>query len=316
MSTGSSSRSTGGRSIFNPSFPYRLVHMVIAAYLSTALAVGAVGAWHLLRDREQPAGPHDVLDGACGWRRGGAAADRRRRPARPQHARAPAGQARGHRRRITETPRGPPLILSAFPTCRPRPSRYAIDDPELGSLILTHDLDGAAQGPRRISRARTGPPVDDPVLAFRMMVGLGLLMIAIGLCSLVAALARAALYDRAGCMRLALAMGPLGFVAVIAGWITTEVGRQPCTVYGLLRTADSVSPIAARRSAPRSSPSWSSTSPCSAPACSTSSGSWRRGPQRRAGAARDPRPSARPASRPRAAVARTSRSMMPPSICR
>ena len=82
--------------IFNPSFPYRLVHMVLAAYLTTAFVVGAVGALHLLRDRDNAPRPRDVLDGDVDGGAGGADADRRRRPARPQHARAPAGQDRRH----------------------------------------------------------------------------------------------------------------------------------------------------------------------------------------------------------------------------
>ena len=82
--------------IFNPSFPYRLVHMVLAAYLTTAFVVGAVGAFHLLRDRAQRGRARDVLDGHVDGGAGGADPDRRRRPARPQHARAPAGQDRRH----------------------------------------------------------------------------------------------------------------------------------------------------------------------------------------------------------------------------
>ena len=80
--------------IFNPSFPYRLVHMVIAAYLTTALVVGAVGAWHLLRDRTNDGVRVDVLDGDVDARRRCAGPDPRRRPARPQHARTSAGQDR------------------------------------------------------------------------------------------------------------------------------------------------------------------------------------------------------------------------------
>jgi cytochrome bd ubiquinol oxidase subunit I len=82
--------------------------------------------------------------------------------------------------------------------------------------------------------------------SFRVMVGIGLADAGLGVWSLIAALARQALHARRGCMRSAVVMGPSGLVAVLAGWITTEVGRQPYTVYGLLRTADSVSPIARR----------------------------------------------------------------------
>ena len=127
------------------------------------------------------------------------------------------------------------------------------------------------------SRASKAWPRDErpnaPIVfwTFRIMVGIGLLMIALGLWSLLAALARPALRQRRWLHRAAVLMGPAGFVAVLAGWITTEVGRQPYTVYGLLRTAESRLADRRRRpSAPRWSPSSSSISSSSAPASSTS----------------------------------------------
>src|SRR5690606_25296825 len=120
---------------------------------------------------------------------------------------------------------------------------HALEIPRLGSLILTHDADGEIKGLKAWPR-EDRPPALIPFFAFRVMVGLGLLMLAVGLWSGLARW-RGRLYDSRWLQRAALAMGPSGFVAVLAGWCTTGVGRQPWTVYGLLRTADSLSPIAA-----------------------------------------------------------------------
>jgi cytochrome d ubiquinol oxidase subunit I len=112
--------------------------------------------------------------------------------------------------------------------------------PRLGSLYLTHSWDGAVKGLKDFP-ADQRPPVPVVYFSFRIMVGIALLMLAVVAAGFVL-MARGAL-DRAGWyLRLCELASCLGFIAVIAGWITTEVGRQPWTVYGLLRTADSVSP--------------------------------------------------------------------------
>jgi cytochrome d ubiquinol oxidase subunit I len=120
-------------------------------------------------------------------------------------------------------------------------TRYAVEVPKLGSFILTHDWNGTVKG------LKDWPPGERPnativFWTFRIMVGLGVLMILVGFWSLWLRF-RGRLTGSDALLRLTVAMGPSGFVAVLAGWITTEVGRQPYTVYGLLRTADSVSPI-------------------------------------------------------------------------
>jgi cytochrome d ubiquinol oxidase subunit I len=120
---------------------------------------------------------------------------------------------------------------------------YAIEIPKASSLILKHDLNAPLKGLDTIPDDRE-PPVAILFWSFRVMVGLGFAIFGLGLWSLVARW-RKRLYDWQGLHRAAVLLGPAGFVAVIAGWITTEVGRQPFTVYGLLRTADSVSPLAA-----------------------------------------------------------------------
>ncbi|MBO0710178.1 MAG: cytochrome ubiquinol oxidase subunit I [Acetobacteraceae bacterium] len=227
--------------IFNPSFPYRFVHMVIASYLTVAFAVGAVGAHHLLRDRQNPA--TRLMFSMAMWMAVivapiqlivGDQHGLNTLEYQPAKIAALEGD-------FATTP-GTPLILFGWPNMRTETTDYEIAIPRLGSLILMHSWDGAIKGLKEF------PPQDRPnaptlFVAFRVMVGLGLLMIAVGLAGLVQR-ARARLYESDWLLRTMVAMGPVGFIAIIAGWTVTEVGRQPFTVYGLLRTEDSVSPIA------------------------------------------------------------------------
>jgi cytochrome bd ubiquinol oxidase subunit I len=226
--------------IFNPSFPYRLVHMVLAAYLTTAFAVGAVGAFHLLKDRANEG--TRVMFSMALWMATLVApvqivAGDLHGLNTVEHQPAKIAAMEGH----FETQRGAPLILFGIPDMAAERTEYALEIPKLGSLILTHDLNGEVRG------LKSWPPEDRPnapivFWTFRIMVGLGLLM---ALCGFVGLWLRwrGTLYESTWFQRAALIMGPSGFVAVLAGWITTEVGRQPYTVYGLLRTAESVSPI-------------------------------------------------------------------------
>ncbi|MGH6816753.1 MAG: cytochrome ubiquinol oxidase subunit I, partial [Hyphomicrobiaceae bacterium] len=117
----------------------------------------------------------------------------------------------------------------------------AIEIPKLGSFILTRDWNGTVKGLKDWPRTEW-PPVAIVFWSFRVMVGIGVLMVAVGLWSLLLRL-RGRLFDGRPLQWAVVLMGPAGFVAVLAGWITTEVGRQPYTIYGLLRTADSVAPI-------------------------------------------------------------------------
>jgi cytochrome d ubiquinol oxidase subunit I len=154
-----------------------------------------------------------------------------------EHQPAKVAAMEGH----FETRRGAPLILFGWPDMQEERTRFAVEVPKLGSLILTHEWDGEVKG------LKAWPRADRPnslivFWSFRIMVGIGLLMLLVGLLSLLARY-RGRLYDWGALLRFAMLMGPAGFVAVLAGWITTEVGRQPYTVYGLLRTADSASPI-------------------------------------------------------------------------
>jgi cytochrome d ubiquinol oxidase subunit I len=227
--------------IFNPSFPYRLVHMVIACYLSTALVVGAAGAYHLLRDRGNR--PAQVMFSMALWMAALVAplqliAGDLHGLNTLEYQPAKVAAMEGH----FESGRGLPLYLFGIPDMEAGTMRSAIAIPKLGSLILTHDPDGEVKGLKAFPR-ENWPNVDIVFWSFRLMVGLGLLMIAMGLWSLVQR-ARGRLYEARWLKRMMVAMGPMGFVALIAGWFTTEVGRQPFTIYGLLRTSESVSPIA------------------------------------------------------------------------
>ncbi len=229
--------------IFNPSFPYRLVHTVIAAYLTTAFVVGAVGAWHLLKDRANAharkmfsmamwmaalVAPVQILAGD----QHGLNTFKHQ----PVKIMALEGHYESH-------PDGAPFYLFGWPNDRTQRLDYAVGVPKVGSLLLMHRPDAPIAGLDTVPDDEQ-PPAAIIFWSFRIMVGIGLLMLGLGLWSLWARYRRR-LYDWPALHRAALIMGPSGFIAVIAGWVTTEVGRQPFTVYGLLRTADSVSPLAA-----------------------------------------------------------------------
>ncbi|WP_342641650.1 cytochrome ubiquinol oxidase subunit I [Rhodoligotrophos ferricapiens] len=227
--------------IFNPSFPYRLVHTVLAAYLTTALVVGGVGAWHLLRDNANE-GARIMFSMAMGLITVAAplqilAGDQQGLNTL-EHQPVKVMAMEGHFESYSD---GAPLVLFGWPDMEAGEVKYAISIPKASSLILKHELDAPLAGLNTVPREEW-PPVPIVFWTFRIMVGLGLLMLGLAIVSVVARV-RHKLYDWRALHRFALAMGPAGFVAVIAGWFTTEVGRQPYTVYGLLRTADSVSPL-------------------------------------------------------------------------
>jgi cytochrome d ubiquinol oxidase subunit I len=229
--------------IFNPSFPYRLVHMVLAAYLTTAFVVGGVGAYHLLRDQHLP-GPRVMFSMAM-WMAALVApvqifAGDQHGLNTLAHQPAKVMAMEGH---FTSHPNGAPLILFGLPDQAQGEMKYAIEIPKASSLILKHSLDAPLNGLDTVPR-ENWPPVAIIFWSFRIMVGIGFLMLGIGILSLYARW-RGRLYRWRWLHLYALAMGPAGFVAVLAGWFTTEAGRQPFTVYGLLRTVDSASPLAA-----------------------------------------------------------------------
>jgi cytochrome d ubiquinol oxidase subunit I len=229
--------------IFNPSFPYRLVHTVLGTFLTTALVVSAVNAWHLLKDRSNP-GARKAFSMATGMIAcvaplqilAGDTQGLNTLKYQPAKVLAMEGD-------FERSPNGAPLILFGLPSNADATVHYKLAIPKMGSLILRHDPDAALPGLEDFPRDQWPP---SPILfwSFRIMVGLGLAMLSFGLCTVVARL-RGRLFGWRWLHRIAVMLGPAGFVAVIAGWITTEVGRQPFTIYGLLLTADSRAPIAA-----------------------------------------------------------------------
>ena len=227
--------------IWSPSLPYRLVHTVLAAYLTTAFAVGSVGAWHLLSDKNNPGARKMFSMAMC-------------MASIVVPIQIVVGDAHGlytltyqepkvmaMEGHYSNSPNGAPLILFGIPNSKEGRMDYAIEIPKLGSLILKHDLNAPMAGLESIPEDLR-PPVGIVFWAFRIMVGLGFAMLGLGLWSLMARL-RKRLYDSSILHRCAVLLGPSGFVAVLAGWTTTEVGRQPFTIYGLLRTAQSAAPL-------------------------------------------------------------------------
>ncbi|WP_395666821.1 cytochrome ubiquinol oxidase subunit I [Methylocella sp.] len=227
--------------IFNPSFPYRLVHMVLAAYLATALFVGAAGAWHLLRG--ETTRRVRIMFSMAAWMvlvvtpiqifAGDAHGLNTL-----EHQPAKIAAMEGHWRNGPKD-EGMPLYLFGWPDMEKEETLYKVEIPRLGGLILTHQWDGQIKGLAEF------PAADRPnstvvFWTFRIMVGLGFLMLLLGLWGGVLRLF-GALYDSRLYQRFALAMGPAGLVAILAGWLTTEIGRQPFVVYGVMRTADAVS---------------------------------------------------------------------------
>ena len=228
--------------IFNPSFPYRLLHTVVASYIATALMVAGGAAWHLLKGDDNPrvrkmlsmalwmlllAAP---LQAVIGDQHG---------LNTMEHQPAKLAAIEGHWERALEG-EGVPLILFGWPDMQAETTRFAIEIPRAGSLLLTHSWDG------QIPALKDFAPEDRPnatvvFWTFRVMVGLGFAMIGLAGWALLLR-RRQSLYTNRAFLRCALALSPAGLVAILAGWYTTEIGRQPWIVYGLMRTADAASP--------------------------------------------------------------------------
>ena len=228
--------------IFSPTMPSRLVHMVLAAYLTTSLVVGAASAWQLLRRPEQAesraalimavgmyaiVAPLQLLAGH--W------------SGEVVREHQPLKLAAIEAYWTTKAPQD--LTLVGLPDRGAATTHFAVAIPRVGNLVEgvsdATPLKGLDAWPRR-----DWPIVGLVFWAFRIMVGMGLAIIGLGVWGAVQGLRRRLYQDR-WFQRAAVAMGPAGFVAVICGWITAEAGRQPYTVYGLLRTDQSVSPVGA-----------------------------------------------------------------------
>ena len=226
--------------IFNPSFPYRFSHMFTAAFLTTSLVVLSVGARYLVAGRfiEESKtmirmglgmvavlAPLQLLFGdAHGLN-----------TAEYQPAKLAAMEAHW------EGGKPAPLVLFAWPDAAAEKNHLELAVPNLGSLIITHDPNGLFKGLKDFAPADR-PPLLPIFFAFRIMVGIGLLMIAIGLVGACLWLRKKLFESRWFLVPITYAW-PLGFVAIVSGWWVTETGRQPYIVYGLLRTVDAASPV-------------------------------------------------------------------------
>ncbi|MGB0935726.1 MAG: cytochrome ubiquinol oxidase subunit I [Alphaproteobacteria bacterium] len=227
--------------VFNPSFPYRFTHMIMGAYLTTAFFVGGISAWYLLRHKYIK---HSSITFSMAMIMAIFVA-----PAQLvvgdihglntlEHQPAKVAAMEG----IWKNEKGAALRLFAFPDSKQETNHMEISIPKLASFILTHDWDGEIQG------LKSWAPEDRPNVpvvfySFRIMVGLGILMILTGLLA-VWLYFRKKLFDTPWFFKLCIAMTPSGFIAILAGWFVTEVGRQPYLVYGLMRTAEGASKLA------------------------------------------------------------------------
>lgn len=225
--------------IFNSSFPYRFAHMVMASFLTGGFVVAGVSAWYLLRNRAVEANKRALS--MCMWLLLFLA------PAQLvigdlhglntlENQPTKVAAMEGH----WESKAGAPLILFAIPDAANETNRMEIGIPNLGSIILKHDAQGVVPGLKDVA-AEERPPVGITFWSFRIMVGLGMLMIAVALWSAWLRL-RGNLYNTQLFQKTLVWMIPAPFIAVLAGWFVTEVGRAPWLVYGQMTHAEGLTP--------------------------------------------------------------------------
>lgn len=228
--------------VFNPSFPYRLTHMLLASAITSALVVAGGSAWCLWKDVYRGAGlaglrtaitvlaiaaPLQIVVGD--------AHGLNVREHQPMKVAAMEG--------LWETTRAAPLLLFAVPDQQAQRNHFEIGIPKLASLILSHDLDGEIQGLRTVP-PEMQPPVLPVFFGFRLMVGLGLLFLLLGAWGVWRWVGGKLERDRL-MLRAFMVATPMGFIATLAGWIVAETGRQPWLVHGLIRTHEGVSDLPA-----------------------------------------------------------------------
>ena len=225
--------------IFNPSFPYRLAHTVVAVYLTTAFTVIGVAAWYLRHGRHEQearvmiamgvllASALVPLQAVIGDLHGVNTFEH-------QPPKLAAMEA------IWESGTGQPSVLLGIPDEKAETNHLEIAIPKLASLYLTHDWDGYVPGLKSFP-PEDRPPVLTVFASFRIMVGCWLVMFSLTMWAWLL-VARRRLYRSPAFLRVANWAIPVGYVAVTAGWVTTEAGRQPWVVYGLMRTAEAVTP--------------------------------------------------------------------------
>ncbi|MGA9853353.1 MAG: cytochrome ubiquinol oxidase subunit I [Gammaproteobacteria bacterium] len=229
--------------VFNPSFLYRLIHMLLAAFLSSSVFIAGVSAWFLSKQRDQDFAKHSFMFALVAVAilapiqifagdQSGLEADKY------QPIKVAAMEGRW------KSMAGAPLVLFAWPNEKTRDNDFALEIPYASSLIVKHSIHGVVTGLESV------PPNDWPVVpivfwAFRIMVGLGVLMLALGWIGAVLLWRRQAPPRWFLCWTLW--MTPVGFIATVAGWWTAETGRQPWVVQGLMRTTDAFSPLEPQR---------------------------------------------------------------------
>jgi cytochrome d ubiquinol oxidase subunit I len=236
------------RIVFNPSFPLRYAHMVLGCYLTTAFAVAGMSAWMLLRH------PHDAPEfKLAGARRSMSMALWFAAVFVPvqivigdlhglgvlKYQPTKLAAIEGNWERMANMP----LRLFAIPDEVAETNRYEIAIPKIGSWVLTHAFDGVVPGLKDVPPDER-PPVWPVFFSFRIMVAIGFAMLGLGLWSLYLRL-KGTLFTTRPFLTATMLMTPSGFGAVLFGWFTAEIGRQPYVVYGHLRTADAVSPVTA-----------------------------------------------------------------------
>jgi cytochrome d ubiquinol oxidase subunit I len=226
--------------IFNPSFPYRFTHMMLASGLTVAFLLAGISAFQLLRDR--------TLAPARWMLRNGVLMAAVLAPIQIfvgdlhglntlEHQPAKIAAIEG----VWRTERGAPLLLFAWPNQREARNDYAIAVPKGASLILTHEPDGEVKGLNEF--AGKHPPVAPVFFAFRVMVGMGTLMLGLSWLGAWYVLRRRELPRRL--LLIFAGMAFSGWVATLAGWLVTEIGRQPYVVYGVITTAETASSVPA-----------------------------------------------------------------------
>tara|TARA_R110002110_G_scaffold86743_6_gene226327 strand:- start:14401 stop:15789 length:1389 start_codon:yes stop_codon:yes gene_type:complete len=225
--------------IFNPSFPYRLMHMTTASYLTTTIFIVGISAFYLLTDHNREIAKRAFsvslwalivlapLQIFLGDQHGLNTLE---------YQPVKVAAMEGNWERGSDVA----ALLFAMPDQKAQVNHLEFGIPGAASLILQHDLDGVVPGLKDVP-IEDQPPVGVVFWSFRVMVGLGFVFLAFGLWSIWARW-RGTLYSDRWLQRLAVVLTPAGFVATLAGWFVTEVGRQPYTVYGALRTSDSLSP--------------------------------------------------------------------------
>jgi len=230
--------------VVNPSWPYRLPHMVTAAYLTASFMVAGVGAWYLLRGKHLHFARRTVALGTAfatvliagqvfiGDILYGAMV--KYQPSKMQ-------AAEGFWEEESQSPA--PYYWLIIPDQKNQRNRFAVGTPYLGSIWLTHSLHGRVEGLKNTPRDRQ-PRMGMVFYAFRIMYGLAILMFALGVASLWLRL-RGRLFASRWFLWTLVLMTPSGIIATLAGWYVAETGRQPWVIYGILRTVDAVSPVPA-----------------------------------------------------------------------